>query len=254
MKRKPIIFFIFILAISILFILIQEDLSEKPTAAVMQKAFDSTGAKLVSSEIYLRARLAARSFDDISRQKQLLSDTIAGAGGDVEAVKPAFLSIDNDVSSGTETDYIINDTRSIHAGILNTRQDGSENEYELTVSLTDTAQNLYMEALVTGLVELLKGYGIRPAINICMIGSLDGKLKESELETVCANIFESAGANKVEGISDKGLVSVSAFSPSISDTVRVNGKRVNLNVAARYNSYEGKTYIWLATPIITTEY
>lgn len=83
---------------------------------------------------------------------------------------------------------------------------------------------------------------------------MDGKLNDNELETVCERIFKSAGADKVEGMRDGGLVSVSAFSPVIDEAVRVNGKRINLNVAVRYNSYEGKTYIWLATPVITTEY
>jgi len=34
----------------------------------------------------------------------------------------------------------------------------------------------------------------------------------------------------------------------------VNGKKVNMNLAIRYNSYEDRTYIWLATPVITVEY
>jgi len=63
-----------------------------------------------------------------------------------------------------------------------------------------------------------------------------------------------SNAKKVEGITEENLISISAYSPRVKSSILVNEKRVNINLAMRYNSYEDKTYIWLATPVITTEY
>lgn len=254
MKRFTFVITVFILVISIFIILIQADKPENSTVTVIQKAFNATGAKVASSEIYMRGELEAGSCEIAGERQQLLSDIITGVGGDTANVKPVFTSINSDISFGTETDYIIDDNSSIHISILKDRQQGSIEVYQVSISLTNTSQQPEMASSVEALTAVLKKCDMNPDINICITGSLDGNLKDSELETVCAKILESAGANKVEGMKDKGLISVSAFSPSINEAVRVNGKQVNLNVAVRYNSYEGKTYIWLATPVITTEY
>lgn len=254
MKKFTFVISVFILVVSIFIIIILVDKPESTTVAVIQKAFDATGAKVASSEIYMRGKLKAGSCENSYEQQLLLSEIITEIGGDTEAIEPVFSSIDNDSSFGTETDYIINDNSSIHISILKDRQVELTAEYQVIISLTDTSQQPEMAASVAGLTNVVKRYGMNPDINICITGSLKGNLEDSELETVCAKIFDSARANRVEGMRDKGLISVSAFSPAISNAVRVNGKQVNLNVAVRYNSYEGRTYIWLATPVITTEY
>lgn len=254
MKRFTTIFIIFILVVSIFIIIIQAYKPENSSVTVLQKAFDVTGASVASSEIYMHAELDGNSCKSADERQQLISEIITGAGGDTAKVKPVFSFIDSDISYGIETDYIINDNSSIQISILKGGKEEPAKEYQVTISLTNTAQQQEMAAAVAGLTNVLEMYGMRPAVNIRITGSLDGNLEDSELETICEKVFNSAGADKVEGMRDNGLISVSAFSPSINDAVRVNGKRVNLNVAVRYNSYEGKTYIWLATPVITTEY
>jgi len=257
MKKFIVLLFItaFILLVSIFIIIMQTDKPEYSTVAVMQKAFAVTGAEIASSEIYMRGSLEAGNCETASEQQFMLSDMITQAGGDTEDSKPVFFSFYNDTSNGTETDYIISDNRSIHISILKSTQGGVPDKYnDVMISLTDTSQKPEIASYVSGLTEVMKKYGMSPDVNICITGSLEGKLEDSELEKVCEKIFESAGANKVEGMRDDELISISAFSPAISEAVRVSGKRVNLNVAVRYNSYEGKTYIWLATPVITTEY
>ncbi len=254
MKKSIFIVSVFILVISIFIIIMQTDRAVNSTVTVMQKAFDTTGAKVTISEIYMREKLYDESFSDAEKRIRLLSDVITGIGGNTAEVRPVFLSIDNDSSTGTETNYIINDNSSIKISILKDRHRGRPFEYQLSISLTDTSQQQKIAESARGLSNTMKRYGIKPNVNICITGSLEGRLKDSDLETLCSRIFDSAGASTVEGMRDKGLISISAFSPSINGAVRVKGKRVNLNVAVRFNSYEDKTYIWLATPVITMEY
>lgn len=254
MKKIPIFFVAITLLISIFIIIIQVNKPEYPAAEIVQKAFTAANARVASSEIYIRGKLK-NGKDDVFYEQQLLNSLIRQAGGDTEAIRPVFFTFENDTGNGTESDYIINDNRSIHVSILNSAQGGMPDEYrDLFVSLTDTSQKPELSASVKQLASIMESYNIDPDINICMTGSIAGRLNEMELEAVCEGIIESAHADKVEGMQEGGLVSVSAFSPVIDDSVRVNGKRINLNIAIRYNSYEGRTYIWLATPVITTEY
>lgn len=254
MKRLPLITIIFILVISIFLFLMQEKRPEKVAANVIQAAFATTGAKVVTSEIYMRGKLGAQDCDSSQERRLLLSAVIRTAGADTDACKPVFSEINTDSSNGTQLDYIINNDLRIQAGILNEKQGSFTRESLVTISLTNTSQKQELSEAVASLESVLKKHCTSISENICMTGSFDGTLDNGEVAAVCDKILKSTGADKVEGLQEKELVSVSAFSPSIGDYVRVNGKRINLNVAVRYNSYEGKTYIWLASPVITTEY
>lgn len=252
--KKIIFTTIILLFISIFILFMRNNQPGDSTAAIMQKAFKVTGAQIVSSEVYLRGKLDDVSFHREDMRQQLSKEIISGSGGDVLHVLPVFQSIDNDISSGTETGYIINEDQRIHISILRDVQGSTANGYRLFVSLVDTSRRQEVAESAAKITNALKYYGVEPEVNISITGCLEGNLPEKEVEELCNRVFDSISADKVEGINDDGMISVSAFSPSIRDTIRVNGRRVNINLASRYNSYEGKTYIWLATPVITTEY
>lgn len=252
--KKFVFITIILLFISIFILFMHNEQPEDSTAAIMQRAFEVTGAEIVSSEVYLRGTLEEESFRGEDMRQQLSKEIISGSGGDISRVLPVFQTIDNDISSGTETGYIINDDQRIHISILKDVEASPANDYRLSVSLVNTSHRLDGAESILRITNALKHYDVEPEVNISITGCLKGNLPEKEVEELCNRVFDSINADKVEGINEDGLISVSAFSPSISDTIRVNGRRVNVNLASRYNSYEGKTYIWLATPVITTEY
>lgn len=254
MKNFGFILIVFVLVISIFLIFMQADQREYSTASLMEKAFDATGAKVVSSEIYIRGRLTAGQDVSEEARQQLLKEIISTSGGDIEDEEPAFLSVDNDIGFGTEANYIINDNSRIHISIIKDLQKNNQEDFHLSISLFNTSSHPNAERSVEKLTEVLKRNHIDPDFNISITGSVDGNLDEEEMNVLYDRAFDSIQADKVEGIKDDGLTSISAFAPSIKNAIRVNGQRVNLNMATRYNSYEGKTYIWLATPVITTEY
>ena len=220
----------------------------------MNTAFKATGASAVSCEVFIRCDLSSADFEKEDIRRRLLCDLISGAGGNPAGKEPLFNNIDNDMSFGTQTDYIISEYNSIHTSILKDRQAETPDLFRLTAIYDDTSGSFDTAKVVKGLADVFGEYAGDPAINISITGSLDGRLDEEDLDRIYDKVFETIGADEVEGMDEAGLVSVSAFSPSIRDAVRVNGRRININMAARYNSYEGKTYIWLATPVITTEY
>lgn len=91
-------------------------------------------------------------------------------------------------------------------------------------------------------------------ISSCVIGVYDGKLTENEMRSKIADAMSSVKAKEVEGLSDDALNSISAFSGNINNFVLSNNKKVNMQIAMRYSSYDDKTYIWIGSPLINVEY
>lgn len=260
MKKSIFIVSILVLLVSILIIIIHPHHSETAAAALILEAFGKTGARIVSSEVFIRGEIDAGICDEELKWQQLIKKVIGKAGGNIAGNDPEFADIDTDFCKGTETDYIINEDCRIHISILKEKEEGAEGvestegKYKLVISLADTSRQPLSSGCVAGLAGLVEELGAKPVVNLSITGSMDGKFTDEEVSGLCGKALESIDANIIEGINSNGLVSITAFSPSIKEAVNVNGRRVNVNIAARYNSYEGKTYIWLATPVIITEY
>lgn len=254
MKKFALIITIPILVFSIFVLFMQTNIREISTAEVIKKAFEITGADIVSTEVYIHGTVAAENLIYKDTCSKLLTDIILGCGGNAAKTVPVFNNIETDISCGTETNYIIDDNRRIHISMLRDMQTNDREDYYLSISLVDVSPHPELSKSIAGIKYVLDYYNVAHEANISITGSLDGQMEEREVEKLCGRVFDSINASKVEGINDDGLISVSAFSPAIKNAVRVNGKQVNVNLASRYNSYEGKTYIWLATPVITTEY
>ncbi|MGE5614126.1 MAG: YwmB family TATA-box binding protein [Bacillota bacterium] len=251
---KKSIFFILILLVSIFVIIIHPNQPETAATALILEAFGKTGARIVSSEVFICGELNAGLYDEEHERQQLIKKAIARAGGNVAGSGPEFTAIDSDFCKGTETDYIINEDCRIHISILKEKEKSRAGKYKLVISLVDTSRQPLSSGCVAGLAGLVGELGVKPEVNLSITGSVEGRLSETEIEELCGKALDSIHANVIEGTRNNELVSITAFSPSIKSAVLVNGKRVNVNMAARYNSYEGKTYIWLATPVIITEY
>jgi hypothetical protein len=94
----------------------------------------------------------------------------------------------------------------------------------------------------------------KPIIATSIVGSFKGNLSLEEKEGIVKEVFKSLNAKKVEGIEDTEVISLSGYIKNLGEYITVGNEKINLQVALRYNSYEDKTYIWVATPLIGTEY
>lgn len=93
-----------------------------------------------------------------------------------------------------------------------------------------------------------------PEISSCIIGIYNGKLNENEMHAQISEALNAAKAKKVEALATNELNSISAFSGNINDFVLSNNKKINMQIAMRYSSYDDKTYIWIGSPLIHVEY
>jgi hypothetical protein len=47
---------------------------------------------------------------------------------------------------------------------------------------------------------------------------------------------------------------MSGYSPLVADSLHVNGKEMNVNMAVRYSLTDDRTYFLIGSPVITQEY
>ena len=219
---------------------------------ILIEAFNSSKAKLVTSEVHFWSKIKVDGKDTL-KVKLLMSDVLKTLGiKDAGALETSYVK--NDRLEKTVVNCIAEDKSLVNINFDIYKKDGLEPQKTISISVTEDLESLRLKDKVKELKKVLKKHKIKPKVNYCLVGSIEGKLDNSMLEEVAEDVFKKVCAKKVEGMRDKKVVSVSGYTPHMGNTIRVNGKKVNLNLAIRYNSYEDKTYLWFATPIITTEY
>lgn len=129
---------------------------------------------------------------------------------------------------------------------------GGETYVVMDVSIDNSTTALAAERL--RLERYFTAKNVKPKISSCVIGVYEGKLTENEMRAQIADAMNSVKAKEVEGLASEDLNSISAFSGNINSFVLSNNKKVNMQIAMRYSSYDDKTYIWIGSPLIHVEY
>ena len=252
MKKSRIISFMLLIGITV-FLLCSTvlDFNNDSVEATLVKSFGNSGAKVISAETYFTG-LVAGNKKGFAEQK-LFIENLAEQIGVLKNEAYLFTQINNDSIQKIEVSGITKENRSVDINLqLNGVSKGNENV--ITVAIMQYESVLGLEDIKKKLSVILKRYKIHPKVNSCITGSLVGKYENSQIDEICENILKSAEAKKLNTTKDRNLISVSAYSHNLGSTLNVSGKKMNLNLAIRYNSLEDKTYIWLATPVITTEF
>jgi hypothetical protein len=191
-----------------------------------------------------------RSFEELSE----MADDLAG---DLNIEKNELYSRSLEGNDSIDKMEIIGTSgegKRINICAQSERNADSRGKSYITVSVNVDSTKFEIDDIYEGLLKTLGKYKIHTKVNTCITGYFEGKLDYAALNGVSKRVLEQAGAKKVNGIKDNNLISVSAYSPGIDNAILENGKKVNMNLAIRYNSYEKRTYIWIAIPVITIEY
>ena len=259
--KKNYLFQIFILIcviVIILSVLLFSDFSAKIHSAfsVPEEAlivsFENSGAKHIGSDIRFNAVLDDR-FEDRTNLDMLLLDISDELGLE----KISSTTFGNDLLKKEEIKGISNGNESVAIIIEDIQEDFLKNSNmsdnnntskKLTVEMTADFSYDRLVPLRKTIDAVFKKYKIEAEVNSCITGYFEGKVGHMEMNEICENIFTAAGAKKVGNSAKQNLVTVSAYTPAISEFIVIDKHRMNLNLDIRYNSYEEKTYIWLTTP------
>lgn len=223
-----------------------------PVENTLVKTFANSGAELVSWEIYFRGKIIDDEYNSVEDLEYFAEEFTRHLG---ITEKKSFYNkgLPQNLIHIVDIEGNFNDSKAIISINLEKTYDKSI-EKHIYVSITNNGNNFNIEETRKKVQTIFNEYGIIPKTNICIIGSFDGRLTNDELAEVCENILQSANARKVEEMKEPNILSISAYSSRIENFIQSAGKKVNVNLAIRYNSYEERTYIWLASPIIETEY
>jgi hypothetical protein len=131
-------------------------------------------------------------------------------------------------------------------------EEGGETYAIVDLSIDNSSAELASER--QKLEQYFKGRSKNPEISSCIIGIYNGKLEENEMRTKISDALSAVKAKKVEGLETNEVNSISAFSGNINEFVLSNNKKINMQIAMRYSSYDDKTYIWIGSPLIHMEY
>lgn len=137
--------------------------------------------------------------------------------------------------------------------IMQSSRYGDFKESSIVIDIIGTTEEYDIAGLCDKIREMLNAYG-DAKLNINLAGCYDGFVENNELKEKINRAFQKAGAKEIEGIEDDELISITGYTPKIEETIKYCGKTANINIAARFNSYEDKTYIWIGTPLIVLEY
>jgi hypothetical protein len=149
--------------------------------------------------------------------------------------KTGRINLQKNGKNGLKYDIIISGGRNTHM-VINV-----ENNGHFSASRT----------LMDQLEEYFHSIKASPLITATFTGNIQGKLTAEERASLVRDIIQGMNGKAIQIMEDDGLVSIAGYSPMI-DTAPMDG--INFQIASRYNEYVDKTYIWIGTPLITTEY
>lgn len=102
--------------------------------------------------------------------------------------------------------------------------------------------------------KLLNEVSMPVKLDAMITGSYKGKLTKKQINTIISKLLKNIDAVKVESLERDDMISVSAYSTEIEEHITSNGRKINVQFALRYSTYNDRTYIWLGSPFIPFEY
>ncbi|MGI6066214.1 MAG: YwmB family TATA-box binding protein [Bacillota bacterium] len=103
-------------------------------------------------------------------------------------------------------------------------------------------------------LDIFTEFNCTPEINELLVGYVEGQLTNSTCQEKIMNVFYAAGGKQHGGIEENGYISKTGFAPNLPAVLDVNGKQVNLQVAASYNEINNRTYFYIGSPLICSDY
>lgn len=89
---------------------------------------------------------------------------------------------------------------------------------------------------------------------ILFTGNYDGKLSSEEMNQITDELIGDLQAKTVSENRNDDLFTVYAYSGLIDEYIVISGAKVNVNIAFTYDETNNQTELYLATPVINSDY
>ena len=102
--------------------------------------------------------------------------------------------------------------------------------------------------------NILESMGMYGKVSVNYRGKCRGNLSIEEKNNITLDIIKQLKGKVVDSKRTDEIFTVYGYTEYIGDSVAVNGKKANLNIAFSYNEEENVTEIYVSAPIIRTDY
>ncbi|NLX62999.1 MAG: hypothetical protein GXZ06_10975 [Tissierellia bacterium] len=127
-------------------------------------------------------------------------------------------------------------------------------ETSLFINLINNEQIHQNNDIILKVEKIFDKYDKMMNVTSCIVGRVEGKVDIAKNEKEFLKLIKELKGKVVEDYKEDSILSISAFTPLIEEYIYTGNKKMNLNIAARYNEEENNTYILIGTPIITVGY
>lgn len=127
-------------------------------------------------------------------------------------------------------------------------------ETSFFVNVINNEQIIENNDIILKIEEIFDEHDKLMNVTTCIVGTINDNINILENEEKILDLTDEIDGKVIESYKDDGVLSFSIFTPHIEEYIYTGSKKMNLNIATRFNEYENKTYIWIGTPIITNGY
>lgn len=104
------------------------------------------------------------------------------------------------------------------------------------------------------LKNLYADFDIDADVTVNLTGNLDGQADLALKNLISNQIIDQMEAKIVAENRTEDIYTIYAYTSQVDDSIKVSGKKINLNISASYDEQKNKTFFYISTPIINTDY
>ena len=242
---KKIIALILTIAVSISIISITSTAAKE---VAMVGVFENVGFNIIQSDINVWTKINSKKLDE-----QELKKIAVEVADQMNIQKPYEFKLlyENDNQKCILTKKSKNARTQIKIERIKNKE-LVENYAVIDITLYDKFDNTdYLKKLCQ---DELEKVGEKPKSNVTIVGYCSGNIDKGQKQVVSNKVFSYLRAKKTEENDIENGYNINGYSRLIDNHIITKNKKMNLDLSMNYNECEDKTYLFLATPIITVEY
>lgn len=175
-----------------------------------------------------------------------LEDIAIGAGEFFNLEDKLELSTSNDLHT-KKVNLTGNDKKGLKYEIIVTK----DKELHIIVNILNNHSFIDTDIITDEIKKYFQSIQMSPNVYTTLTGTFEGELDTGRRKAIVERLIRDLRGRGSQIMEERGLISIAGYSPVI-DIVPMDD--INFQIASRYNSYRDKTFLWIATPIITVEY
>lgn len=102
--------------------------------------------------------------------------------------------------------------------------------------------------------EILDDYNFSSQYTVSLKGEYEGELTLDEKNIITDNLLENINANVVSERRSGDIYTIYAYTNSIDEYKTVTKEKINVSLAINYDENEGKSYLYVSTPLIQDDF